>query len=187
MAGLFLSGYNGRMSNPLSAITSRMRDSADLELGPGEPLAATPKQLEETALDLEIVTLARSGLTYVEIGRNLGISLNMVVRRIAAMLNGEAVGSPEHLAAYLYHQLNLLEEGIDNALSDMNDNRRDLPLEEVEIEKVASLNRHNGRMSLHKLLTHQAAIVGLMRQRIEIESREKVEILIVNKEDFEAL
>lgn len=187
LAGLSLSRYNDCMANELSSLLSRMRDSADFEMGPGEPLSMSPRQLEETKLDLEIITLARSGLTYVEIGRNLDIPLSTVVRRIAAMLNGEAIGSPEHLSAYLYHQLALLQEGIDSALEDMADNRRGFGIDEIDVDKVASANRHQGRMALQKFLVHQAAILGLMRQRIDVNHREQVEITVVNRADYEAL
>lgn len=171
-------------NDPLSGLLARMREAADVELGPNGAVIPSDAVLRETALDREILSLAQAGLTYVEIGRNLGLPIAVVVERITGMLKGLPLYSKEHLAAYLAHQLDLVEVGIKNALDDMADKSN---TGDYDYDKLASTNRHNGRMALNKFMIHQAAIMGLLRQRIEIEERTKIEITVVRSEDFDAL
>lgn len=169
--------------DPLAGILSRLRDSADVTLGPGEPVVPSAHALREAETNMQILQLAQANMTYIDIARNLGLSLREVVDRITGMLKGVPLYSEEHLSAYLAHQLDLVQVGIDSSLKDMADRRDD---DEV-VDKIASTNRHNGRMALNKFMIHQAAILGLLRQRIDINSREQIEITIVRGEDFDAL
>lgn len=168
----------------MSGLLRRMREAADVEIGPDYPVMPSDAVLRETAMDREILALAQAGLTYVEIGRNLGLPLAVVVERIVGMLKGIPLGSAEHLAGYLAHQLDTIQVGIDSSLKDMAD-RSDTG--DKDYDKMAATNRHNGRMALNKFLIHQAAILGLLRQRIEIEERREIAIAIIRAEDFDAL
>ena len=171
------------MSDELKGILAEVRKAADVEIGPGQPIAVSRAELDEMARDAEIIALAQAGLTYVEIGRRLEIPLPVVVGRITSMLKGVPLLSEEHIAGYLSHQLDLLGVGIENALGDMG---AEDGWEEWEA-KIAATRRHNGRMALHKFLTHQAMILGLLRQRIDINKREQVNITVVRAEDYDAL
>ena len=42
-------------------------------------------------------------------------------------------------------------------------------------------------MALSKFLIHQAAILGLLRQRVDLNVRQKVEIAVVRGEEYDAL
>jgi hypothetical protein len=187
LSGAFIFCYNVRVDDPLKTILNDLRDTADVELGPPDAVTPAPALLQSARLDNEILTLALSNMTYVEIARQLGIPLADVVRRVAGMAKGEPLGSAESMATYLRHQLELVQVGIESALKDMADSREGCGVEEIEIDKVASANRHQGRMALAKLLTHQAAILGLLRQRIDVTRRERVEIAVVRGEDYDAL
>lgn len=172
------------MSNdPLAGILSRLREHTDLSLGPSEAVIPDENVLRETALDMSILQLAQQNMTYIDIARHLGLTLPNVVRRITGMLKGVPLYSEEHLSAYLAHQLDLVQAGIESSLEDMGDRRDD---DEVTA-KMASSNRHNGRMALNKFLIHQAAILGLLRQRIDINSRQQIEITVIRDEDYDAL
>lgn len=169
--------------DPLKGILAEVRKATDIEIGPGQPISLSTSELDEMQRDAEILALARAGLTYIEIGKRLEMPLNVVVGRIAGMLKGEPLLSEEHIAGYLAHQLDLLSVGIENSLSDM-----EAPdgWEEWEA-KLAATRRHNGRMALHKFVVHQAMILGLLRQRIDINRREQVNITVVRAEDYDAL
>jgi hypothetical protein len=175
------------VTDPLDDILKKLPDDVGDILGPPEAATLSAAQLQSAATDNAILTLANSNMTYIEISRQLGLPLPDVVRRVAAMAKGEPLGSPESMATYLAHQLELIQVGIESALRDMDDQRRGYAIEEVEIDKVASANRHQGRMALTKLLQHQAAIMGLLRQRVDVTRRERIEIAVVRGEDFEAL
>jgi hypothetical protein len=159
----------------------RLKAAADIALGPGEPLTLKPGDTERMERDLLIAQLAGSGHTYIDIARQLDAPLTEVVNRVAAMLRGHAALSPEQAADYLTHQLELLNIGIENALADMADRR------DGEDGELSSRNRHFGRQALAKFLMHQAAVLGLLRQRMEIDKRERVEIVVVRPEEYEAL
>jgi len=170
-------------SDPLAGILSRLRDDVDLSLGSSEPIIPTGKALREAETNMQILQLAQANMTYIEISRNLEIPLREVVERITGMLKGVPLYSEEHLSAYLMHQLDLVQVGIDSSLKDIGDVRDDSEF----VDRTAATNRHNGRMALTKLLIHQAAVLGLLRQRIDVNSREQIEITIVRPEDFDAL
>jgi hypothetical protein len=116
----------------------------------------------------------------VEIAYRLDIPLSDVVRRVTAMMKGIPQYSSEHLAAYVAHQLDLIQLGIDSALSDMNAQDPDDP-------KLASFNRDKGRMALHKFLHQQALLLGLLRQRVDINQRQEVAITVIRGEEYDAL
>ena len=167
----------------LSDVLRAMSRAADIELGPGEPVKVSNKQLRDMQFDREILALVAAGLTYVEIGRQLDVPLGLVVRRITAMLNGEILMSDEQVNGYLRHQLDLLQIGIESSMRDMEAEGDGTPA----MEKVAGTNRHQGRQMLWRFMTHQAALLGLLRQRIDINKEEKVTIAVVRGEDYDAL
>lgn len=167
----------------LSDVLKAMRHAADIELGPGEPVKVSSKQLRDMQFDREILALVAAGLTYVEIGRQLDVPLGLVVRRITAMLNGEILMSDEQVNGYLRHQLDLLQIGIESSMRDMEAEGDGTPA----MEKVAGTNRHQGRQMLWRFMTHQAALVGLLRQRIDINKREEVTIAVIRGKDYDAL
>ncbi len=172
-----------QQTDHLNDVLKRLTAEADAQLGPSTPVLAPNTVLKETARDLEILTLAQAGLTYIEIGRRLDMPLADVVRRIVAMLKGVPLYSEGHLAAYMQHQLDLIQVGIESALLDTAAQGQG----DDFTEKLASTNRHNGRMGLVKLLTHQAAILGLLRQRLEIDNRTRVEIAVLRPQEYDAL
>lgn len=167
----------------VSDVMRAMRHAADIQLGPGKPVTVSDKQLRDMQFDREILALVAAGLTYVEIGRQLDVPIGLVVRRITAMLNGETLMSDEQVNGYLRHQLDLLQLGIESALQDMNAEGDGTP----GMEKVAGTNRHQGRQMLWRFMTHQAALLGLLRQRIDVSRNETLTIAVVRGEDYEAL
>jgi len=160
-----------------------MRHATDIELGPGEPVNLSDKQLRDMKTDQDILSLVVAGLTYVEIARQLEMPVGKVVRRVTAMLNGEVLMSDEQINGYLRHQLDLLQIGMESSLRDMESEGDGTPT----MEKVAGTNRHQGRQMLWRFMTHQAALLGLLRQRIDVTKNETVTIAVVRGEDYEAI
>lgn len=169
--------------DPLEGILNRLKEATDLSLGPADPVVPTKRQLEEAEKNAQIILLAQNGLTYIDIARELDMPVGMVIRRVVGMMKGVPLYTQEHMAAYLAHQLELLQVGIESAVRDVQDWRDG----DLATEKLAGENRHSGRMGLAKLLVHQAAILGLMRQQIDITRREQVEITVIRGEDYDAL
>jgi len=167
----------------LSGVMRAMRDATDIQLGPGEPVNVSDRQLVEMQLDQEILALVTAGLTYIEIGRQLDMPVGLVVRRITAMLNGETLMSDEQINGYLRHQLDLLQIGMESALRDMNSEGDG----SASMEKIAGTNRHQGRQMLWRFMTHQAALLGLLRERIDINRNDTVTIAVVRGEEYDAI
>lgn len=167
----------------LSDVLKAMSRAANIELGPGEPVVLSPKQLREMQFDQEILQLVAAGLTYMDISRHLDVPIGLVVRRITAMLNGEILMSDEQINGYLRHQLDLLQMGVESSLRDMEAEGDGT----AALEKIAGTNRHQGRQMLWRFMTHQAALLGLLRQRIDINKREEVTIAVVRGEDYDAI
>ena len=170
-------------TDPLGELLSGMGRASDLTIGPGQPIALTPAELHEMERDADILRLAVSGLTYPEIARRLDLPMPQVVTRIAGMLKSHPLLSEEHIGGYLAHQLDLLAVGIQSALDDMAAE----DVGDYKYDKLAAQRRDSGRMALVKLMLHQAAILGLLRQRIDVNRREQINITVVRSEDFDAL
>ena len=67
--------------DPLAGILSRLSANADVTLGPGEPVVPTERALREAETNMQILQLAQANMTYIDIAKNLGLSLREVVDR----------------------------------------------------------------------------------------------------------
>lgn len=146
---------------------------------------ALAKISEDDLLDKRIVALARAGMGYMEIADQVGMAVPALLRRIAGLITlREDILSESMMNDYLIYQLNILALGIESAMADMvaqADPDRDVS------ESVASKTRQNGRLALVKFLQHQAVIMQLIRQRIDVNERKQVEIVVVRPEDWESI
>jgi hypothetical protein len=139
---------------------------------------------DDAALNIQIVELARAGVPYPVMADQLGMSLSKLLARINQMISGgNDVLSKQQMNDYLLYQLGLIQMGIENSLEDMQVRPTGDPVE----DKVIFSARDKGRVGLHKFLQHQAAIMQLFRQQIDIREVRKVEISVVRPEDFDAL
>lgn len=154
-------------------------------LGPADPLPhdIVTRVLDDKAEDRQIADLARQGITYVDIARYLGKPINHVLQRIVGMLNQEEVLTPPMINDYLRHQLEIINIGIQSSLDDMNRE----PETDNMTPAVAAKARHGGRMALAKFLQQQAAILGLLRERIDIYETKTITIAELRASDWDNL
>lgn len=169
------------MSEPNSFV-----DLIQEKIGPPQEIdiKALVKVGEDAVLNQQIVAMARAGVPYMVMSEQLGMPLNRLLSRINQLISVEnETLSKGQMNDYLLYQLGLIQMGIENSLEEMG-----LPLTgDPEADKQALWGRDKGRMALHKFLQHQAAIMQLFRQQIDIREVKKVEISVVRAEDFDAL
>lgn len=167
------------------AKTNKFLELIDQEVGPPEPLPLDKLARigEEAALDKQIVELARAGVPYSEMAELLEMTMGQLLNRISRMVNTQSdMMSQEMINDYLLIQLQLINMGISNSLEDMAKEYEG----DLEWDDLVMKARDKGRMGLHKFLQHQAAIMQLFKQKVEVDVRQ-VQISVVRGEDFDAL
>lgn len=172
--------YNGVMTD------NQFIELIESQVGPAEPISpqALARINEDALLNQQIVALARTGVPYPLLAEQVGMSLPSLLSRINQIISTEnETLSKGQMNDYLLYQLQLIQHGVNNALEDMaveptGDDGRD---------KLIYNARDKGRVALHKFLQHQAAIMQLFRQQIDIREFKKVEITVLTPDDWEAL
>lgn len=156
------------------------------EVGPPEPLPLDKLARigEDAALDKKIVELARAGVPYAEMAEVLEMTMGQLLNRISRMINTQNdMLSQGMINDYLLRQLALINMGIESALQDMT---MEYSNDSLEWDDLVMKARDKGRAGLHKFLQHEAAIVQLFRQKIEVEVKQAT-ILTVRSEDYDAV
>lgn len=161
-------------------------DLIEGQIGPAEPVdvAVLARIGEDAALNKQIVDLARTGIPYSVLADQLGMTLAQLLSRINQIISTQnSALSKEQMNDYLLYQLQLIQHGINNSLEDMAVE----PTGDEVYDKLAYNARDKGRVALHKFLQHQAAIMQLFRQQIDIREFKKVEITVLTPDDWESL